>query len=104
MNSMIVALLVVCAAASTQALWGRSAALVGPGTPGALIQGPAAEGELWGPDGSRIAAAGQAGAIAAPPLPGGVVRASVVPGVIGLGLGGGLGGGLGVGIVGARVW
>lgn len=51
---------------------GGAATLVGPGNPGALIRGPAAEASLLGPDGSHIAAAGQAGAVAAAPIPGGM--------------------------------
>lgn len=62
----------VCVAAYSQAsILGLGATLIGPANPGALVVGPAAEGALVGPDGSHIAAAAQAGAVAAAPIPGG---------------------------------
>ncbi|XP_060517821.1 uncharacterized protein LOC132696800 [Cylas formicarius] len=101
MNSVIVACLVASLAVYSHAgllgLGGR-ATLVGPGNPGALIKGPAAEGVLLGPDGSHIAAAAQAGIVDAAPIPGGVVSAAVAPGRIAIGHGGLLGGGLLLGL------
>lgn len=109
----LVVFFVGCLAAYAQAsVWGLGATLVGPSNPGALVQGPSAQAALVGPDGSNIVAAGQAGAIAASPIPGGktggkkrakkktdgffagVVSAGVAPGAIAVGHGGLLGGGL----------
>ncbi|KAK4886637.1 hypothetical protein RN001_002908 [Aquatica leii] len=59
-----------------------SAALVGPGTHGATIKGPAVEAAVVGPDGSSIAAVADSGAVVAAPIAGGVVSAAVAPGVI----------------------
>ncbi|KAF7281214.1 uncharacterized protein LOC143204500 [Rhynchophorus ferrugineus] len=96
MNSMLIALFALSVVAYSQAAWlGGRATLVGPGTPGGLIRGPAAAADLWGPDGSRIAASGAAGAVGFPPRPGGVVSAAVAPGGIALGAPGWIGGRLG---------
>lgn len=53
------------------------ATIVGPPAPGVLIRGPVVRSSVLGPDGSAILAAAQAGAVAAPPIAGGVVRAAV---------------------------
>lgn len=60
----------------------NSAILVEPGEPGTLLEGPASKAAVIGPDGSTITAAGQAGAILAPPRPGGVITAAIQPGLV----------------------
>ncbi|KAI4462699.1 protein c21orf59 [Holotrichia oblita] len=58
------------------------AALAGPGTLGAVVRGPTAQATITGPDGSIVSGVADAGALAARPVPGGVVSAAIAPGIV----------------------
>ncbi|XP_018319867.1 uncharacterized protein LOC108733271 [Agrilus planipennis] len=78
-----VAVFCVALSVANASLWaGHGATLVGPGTHGALLKGPAAAATLVGPDGSHISGHADAGAVEAAPLHGGAITASVAPGYI----------------------
>ncbi|KAF5274279.1 hypothetical protein FQR65_LT04397 [Abscondita terminalis] len=80
MNALFVVFLLALSAVNASII--GSAAIVGPGTHGATIKGPAAEASVVGPDGSHIVAAADTGAVLAAPIPGGVVSAAVAPGYV----------------------
>ncbi|GLV37122.1 hypothetical protein CBL_02048 [Carabus blaptoides fortunei] len=86
MNSLIVVLCLALASANAvpSLLLGGAATLVGPGNPGAILQGPVGKATVAGPDGSLIGAAANAGALLAAPQRGGIVSAAVAPGLVGL--------------------